>query len=155
MYAGSVAMWILDTDHVSAVIWNNQKVIDRLDQVRSNATTTIITVQEVFNGWAGELNQPKRDQDRGRTEREITLAKYLKFHQSVQFFRTLPILEFDDRAYDLCVQLLSQNSALRKKDLQQDVRIAAIALTHNAIVVTRNRKDFGLVPGLQIEDWSV
>lgn len=67
----------------------------------------------------------------------------------IEFFKMLPVLEFDDRAYDLYIQLITNNSALRKQDLQRDVRIATIALTQNAIVVTRNRKDFGLVPGLR------
>ena len=34
-----------------------------------------------------------------------------------------------------------------------DLKIASIALAHDAIVLTRNRVDFEQVPNLQVEDW--
>jgi tRNA(fMet)-specific endonuclease VapC len=35
-----------------------------------------------------------------------------------------------------------------------DLKIAAIALTRDATVLTRNLKDFSRVPGLRVEDWA-
>jgi tRNA(fMet)-specific endonuclease VapC len=36
----------------------------------------------------------------------------------------------------------------------QDLKIAAIAKSLSAIIVTRNSRDFSKIPEIQIEDWS-
>lgn len=36
-----------------------------------------------------------------------------------------------------------------------DLKIAAIALAHDAILLTRNLSDFSKIPDLSIEDWTI
>jgi len=43
---------------------------------------------------------------------------------------------------------------LRLRIGTMDLKIGAIALAHNATLLSRNLKDFGKVPGLQVEDWA-
>jgi len=68
----------------------------------------------------------------------------------ISTFNRIPLLAFDDAA-------LAMLSSLRKSSVRigtMDLRIAAIALAHDATVITRNIRDFSKVPGLRVEDWS-
>ena len=57
----------------------------------------------------------------------------------------------DDAAYN-CYQSLRQQQI---RIGTQDLRIAAIALANQAVVVTRNQQDFIKIPDLAVEDWTV
>jgi tRNA(fMet)-specific endonuclease VapC len=71
------------------------------------------------------------------------------------FFGDIPILNFDQKAAAEFQALMQNHPQLNKHKLQKDMRIAAIALANDAIVVTRNYRDFSLVPKLTIVDWSI
>ena len=70
---------------------------------------------------------------------------------AVEMFRRFPVVPFDDPSEIQFQQLRS--AGLRVGTL--DLKIAAVALAHRLTVFTRNRRDFGRIPGLVIEDWSV
>lgn len=62
----------------------------------------------------------------------------------------LQILSFSAEAIDRYEVLRRSKLGVKGNDL----RIAAIALQNSAVVVTRNRGDFGRVPELRIENWA-
>lgn len=60
------------------------------------------------------------------------------------------ILDFTAESKDRYLEL--------KQDIKigkQDLKIAAISLSVNGIMVTRNHRDFSKVPNLRIEDWTI
>jgi tRNA(fMet)-specific endonuclease VapC len=62
----------------------------------------------------------------------------------------IPVIGFDDLAATTFQDFKSRKIKLATMDL----RIAAIAITKQVILLTRNHKDFAKVPGLTIEDWT-
>ena len=77
-------------------------------------------------------------------------AVYHRMAQTVRFLGHLPILSFTETAIDRYDDLKRLKLKIKKTDL----RIAAIVLENDAILVTRNLRDFTNVPNLRIEDWS-
>lgn len=140
-----MTLWILDTDHTSLFLAGNKSIIAQVVEHCNNIAITIITVQELFNGWNGKLNDPRQANNLNNL--------HTKLWQTTEFFKIITILNFD-RDAEACYNNLRQNNRnLAKKRLQKDLRIASIALGQNAIVVTRNYKDFSQVPNLQLDNW--
>jgi len=66
-------------------------------------------------------------------------------------FKNLNILKFDQNAFTIYTEFHRQRIRIGT----QDLRIAAIVLANNAILVTGNYRDFSQVPGLVQEDWTI
>jgi tRNA(fMet)-specific endonuclease VapC len=133
----------MDTDHTSYLLRGDPSVIENAKYYE--AAITIITVQELFNGWVSRANDPKQ------TDRLIEI--YAKLSTTVGYLQTVEILDFTPDADSCLKQLLKNHSTLRKNRLQKDLRIAAIALSLGATLATGNQRDFGQVPGLMTVDW--
>ncbi|MEM9003802.1 MAG: type II toxin-antitoxin system VapC family toxin [Cyanobacteria bacterium P01_F01_bin.86] len=138
--------WVLDTDHVSLFIRGHQRIIQKSAQKYPAVVITIITVQELFNGWIGRINQESNP--------ENLVNLYSKLMQTLDFIKSVQVLNFDGLAKQCYLTLRQQNRVLARKRLDKDLKIASIALSQGAVMVTRNQKDFSLVPDLQLEDWT-
>jgi predicted nucleic acid-binding protein len=64
-------------------------------------------------------------------------------------FRT-PCLPFDQRAAEICAEVVSHRSRVGHRIQLEDAQIASIALVHGLAVVTRNVKDFAKIPALEV-----
>jgi tRNA(fMet)-specific endonuclease VapC len=139
-----VSLWILDTDHVSLFQKNHLTVHQRVNVISSQSiAVTIVTFEEQIYG---RLNRIRR-----ANSEEQLLRGYRNLRATLDYFKSVRVIDFDHQAYAHFSELVCQKIRVGT----QDLRIAAIALSQNGIVVTRNRKDFEKVPGLEIEDWTV
>jgi tRNA(fMet)-specific endonuclease VapC len=126
---------------------NHPIVRQNIAQHEADLSITIITVQELFNGWVGRLNEPSQ------VNQQVKL--YGKLSRVVTLLKEIQVLDFDENADQIFRQMLTNSPPLRKARLQRDMRIAAITISQTATIVTRNYRDFAQVPNLPILDWSV
>lgn len=136
--------WILDTDHYSLIQRNNREVIARFKEIDPREIyLTIITVQEQIKGRFKNIDEAKNSPQ--------LVVSYGWLQTTIADFDRLSILPFDERAY-------SHYSLFRSQQLRvgsQDLRIAAIVMANDGVLVTRNRRDFEKVPNLSITDWTI
>lgn len=138
-----MSLFVLDTDLLS--LWQHGHPIlsARILACKpSDLAITVITVQEQLDGWHAQLNRGKDPQH--------TAALYQRLASTIRFLARVPILNFSEAA-------IARYEILRTLKLnigKMDLRIAAIVLEHDAILVTRNGRDFARVAGLRFEDWS-
>jgi tRNA(fMet)-specific endonuclease VapC len=88
--------------------------------------------------------------NRARVTRDIVRG-YAVLGQVLQSYVAAVVLPFDAAAATVFDGL----TARRVRVGSMDLRIASIALSRGLAVLTRNLGDFGRIPGLVIEDWTV
>jgi tRNA(fMet)-specific endonuclease VapC len=138
-------MLILDTDHLSEFQRGTTAEALRLQQRLAGATepygVTIISVEEVMRGWMAAIRRvpdPRRQ-----------VRAYEQFQRLFQFFATWNVVPWNDAA-------AATFDSLRRAKVRvgtMDLKIASICLVHQATLLTRNRRDFSVVPGLVFDDW--
>lgn len=140
-------MVILDTDHLTVIQRQSEPSFSflsaRLRHISPNEIyTTIVSVEEQMRGWLAVIGRAKK------TPQQI--AAYHRLHALFSFFAATSVLDFDQPAAEIFVQLRRSRSRLGSMDL----KIAAIARSRDATILSRNLSDFRRVPGLMVEDWT-
>ncbi|MBE9029499.1 type II toxin-antitoxin system VapC family toxin [filamentous cyanobacterium LEGE 11480] len=141
-----MTLWVLDTDTTSLVLRRHPQVSQQVQSAGANVAISIVTAQELFNGWVVRINNAKDSNE--------LIRLYDRFAGIIRLCQKVPVLPFDQAAAAQLETLLKSHPKLAKQRLQKDMRIAAIGLANNATIVTCNYRDFSLVPGLSIVDWS-
>ncbi len=139
-------MILLDTDPLSLLQMREAPAAFAL-QARletfppDEVATTVITLEEQMRGWLARLHAvPDVAQQ---------VAYYDRLLGLVAFFAAWTLLPFDTPAAVRCTRLRQPRIRIGTLDL----KIATIALEHQALLLSSNLRDFRQVPALQVEDW--
>lgn len=139
-----MSQWLLDTDHVGLIERNDANVRSQLlRRPPAMIAVSVVTMEESLRGRLAVLSRRLTGPERIRA--------YANFQTTARLYQTFNVVPFDQPSEDRFQILLGQ----RLRIGTQDLKIAATALAHGFVLVTRNRVDFGQVPGLALEDWSV
>lgn len=136
-------LYVLDTDIAGFAQQEYPTVLSRINALPDADTlaTTIITFGEDLSGWLPAC--------RRATDGTARSQAYARLQDGLEFYREMICLPFDSTAAAIFDQLRPQHRRMGTNDLA----IAAITLSVNGILVTRNVVDFERIPALRIEDW--
>jgi len=132
-------MYLFDTDCLSNILKKapSPLLIKKLESLPKGLQfTTSINVSEIYFGAYRSRNQ----------------EKILKAYED-KVFPNVNILPFDTDSGKIYGRL---KALLEKRGLSKsepDLMIAAIAIQHDMILVTGNKRHSMNIPGLNIEDW--
>jgi tRNA(fMet)-specific endonuclease VapC len=136
---------LLDSDHVSVLADMRHSLhepfVQRLTSVSEPVAVPVVVLEEHLRGWLARLR---------RVNDPVELVvPYGRLVQLLSFFSEWEIARWTENSATVF-------NKLRKARIRigtQDLRIASIALSENALLLSANLRDFQCVPGLQVEDW--
>jgi tRNA(fMet)-specific endonuclease VapC len=140
--------YLLDTDHISFLQRRSGSeftcLLVRMGQYSPiDFALSIVSFHEQILGAHSFIN-------RARTSVDV-IRGYTLLSETLQGFATAPVLPFDAGAIAVFDELRDK----RVRVSTMDLRIAAIALSCNLVLLTRNISDFRKVPNLMMQDWTV
>ena len=138
-----MTMYIFDTDHLSLYSRNHPELLIKLRSRQVPLITTVINLEKQVRGRFGQVSDAKNDAQRGIAYQWLT--------ETITDLSKFKILQYDRASQTIFQNLKTQ----RVRIGTQDLRIGAIALANNAVVLTRNLRDFERIPGLLIENWTI
>lgn len=140
-------MIVLDTDIVTLLSYGrNEKLRQRLDAVEEGEelAVTLITRMEILQGRFESLMKAANEQE--------LLKAMERFRTSEELLHSFHLPEVNEVAARHFKEMTTPKKRIKMK--RGDMLIACIALAHQALLVTRNVKDYKPVTGLRVENWA-
>lgn len=134
----------LDTDHLTELGYGTgpgKRLLVRLENSSAAVAITIVSAEEQMRGWLARISKARTIDDQ--------MHAYAAFGERLDFLAGFTHLPWDREAAALFTRLRKSGVRIGTMDL----RIACIVMEHDAVLLTRNARDFEKVPGLRFENW--
>lgn len=134
-------MLLLDTDAISIIQRGSgsrfESLAKMLDDADEDVHVTVISLDEQLHGAFQEI---------AALDAKVRIRGYRRLRAIVADYAGRPMLDYDDKAESIFDRL----KGLKGRPATKDLRIASIALSHDATLVTGNVNDFERVPMLKL-----
>jgi tRNA(fMet)-specific endonuclease VapC len=139
-------MVAFDTNVLTEIWLDNSSFVERAEMIPlSQQAVPIIVIEEMLRGRLNVIRQAEA----GKAKLSLEHA-YQFFQVTFSDARRLQLVPFTSLAESYCRLWRQQGIRVSTHDL----RIAAICVSHGAKLITRNRRDFELIPDLIVEFWD-
>lgn len=134
-------MLVLDTDTISLIqrgVGPQFKTLTKmLDDSGDAVFVTVISLDEQLHGAFREI---------ASSDARVRIRSYRRLREIAEDYAGRPMLDYDDKAESIFDRL----KGMKGRPATKDLRIASIALSHDAVLVTGNVRDFEKVPMLKL-----
>ncbi|WP_439625617.1 type II toxin-antitoxin system VapC family toxin [Gemmata sp.] len=137
-------MILIDTDILTLLFYGNPRVRERRLAAPLSEFITTVTRAEMLRGRLDGLLKA--------TMPDAIIQMQSRLQQTEEFLTQFRVIPLDGDAAARFAEL-RRTKAARNMDVP-DLLNACIALLHDAVLVTRNTKDYSAIPGLKLENWA-
>ena len=134
-------MLVLDTDAITLIQRGSgspfKALSKMLDEAGDDVYVTVISLDEQLHGAFREI---------AGSNSAIRIRGYRRLRVITQDYAGRPMLDYDEKADSVFNRL----KAMKSRPSTKDLRIASVAISHDATLVTGNVRDFEKVPLLKL-----
>ncbi len=130
--------YCLDTNIIIDFFYNEKEVVERIQELEQQQVQITITPINLCELYRGAYLAPRPKQALERIASFLERVKILEFTEDAALFYGLKYAELKMKG---------------KQTQEFDLLIASVTLAHNAILVTRNHKDFTNIKELKFVVW--
>lgn len=139
-------MTAFDSDVYTLLVQGHEPYRVRLNLIpTAEQAIPLVVLEESFRGRLNSI----RKAETAKQQHNIVSA-YDRLFEAIADAHRYRVLPYTTGAH----AFVTAWRAAKVRIGTQDLRIAAICVVHGAKLITRNRRDYELVPGLSLEIWT-